>query len=38
MTERIDQIGGELTIDSKPGQGTQITAKWSELSEDKNHA
>jgi len=38
MTERIDQICGELTIDSKPGQGTQITAKWSELSEDKNHA
>jgi two-component system nitrate/nitrite sensor histidine kinase NarX len=38
MTERIDQIGGELTIDSKPGQGTQITAKWSELSEENNHA
>jgi PAS domain S-box-containing protein len=38
MAERIEQIGGELTIDSKPGQGTQITAKWSELSEDKNHA
>jgi signal transduction histidine kinase len=38
MQERIDQIDGELTFDSKPGQGTQITAKWSKLSEDKNHA
>jgi signal transduction histidine kinase len=38
MAERIEQIGGELTIDSKPGQGTQITAKWSKPSEDKNHA
>jgi PAS domain S-box-containing protein len=30
MTERIDQIGGELTIDSKPGHGTQIKASWAE--------
>jgi two-component system nitrate/nitrite sensor histidine kinase NarX len=30
MQERIDQIGGELTIDSKPGRGTQICASWSE--------
>ncbi|MEA3440662.1 MAG: PAS domain S-box protein, partial [Chloroflexota bacterium] len=30
MTERVDQIGGELTIDSKPGHGTQIRVSWSE--------
>ena len=30
MKERIDKIGGELTIESKPGRGTQIWASWSE--------
>ena len=30
MAERVDQIGGELTIDSEPGFGTQIRVSWSE--------
>lgn len=27
MRERIDQAGGQLSIESRPGQGTQITAR-----------
>jgi len=30
MAERIDQIEGELSIDSKPGQGTKVKASWPE--------
>jgi signal transduction histidine kinase len=29
MRERADAIGAVLTIESRPGQGTQITAKWT---------
>jgi PAS domain S-box-containing protein len=30
MAERIEKIGGTLSIDSKPGEGTQIVVRWSE--------
>ena len=33
MAERITRIGGRLTINSKPEQGTQIVASWSENTE-----
>jgi PAS domain S-box-containing protein len=37
MAERIDQIGGELTIDSKPGAGTTISARWEGGDKEANH-
>jgi signal transduction histidine kinase len=30
MAERIEKIGGTLSIDSKPGDGTEIVVRWSE--------
>ena len=32
MTERVDQIGGELSIESKPSHGTKINVRWTERS------
>jgi len=29
MHERAEEIGATLTIESRPGQGTQITAQWT---------
>jgi signal transduction histidine kinase len=29
MRERSESIGGELTIDSKPGEGTEISIRWT---------
>jgi len=37
MTERIEEIGGELNINSKPGHGTQVIASWSKQGEGANH-
>ena len=34
MAERIDQIEGELTINSTPGLGTKVKASWSEQIDD----
>jgi signal transduction histidine kinase len=28
MWERMQSVGGQLKIESQPGGGTQITAKW----------
>jgi signal transduction histidine kinase len=30
MGERLERIGGRLSIDSQPGKGTEISASWSE--------
>jgi len=37
MKERIDQIGGNLIIDSKIGLGTQVKTRWSEEGMGANH-
>jgi len=37
MAERIEEIEGELTIESTPGQGTKVKASWSELGKGTNH-
>ncbi len=29
MSERAAQIGGDLRVQSKPGQGTEIIVTWS---------
>lgn len=31
MQERIDGLGAQLTVMSKPGQGTEITTHWKDL-------
>jgi signal transduction histidine kinase len=42
MRERIEELGGELTILSKPGEGTQVKAcinlETSEQSPDSQEA
>ena len=38
MAERMEEIGGALTIESKPGYGTQVIASWSEGSEEAYNA
>jgi len=29
MTERVERLGGELTIESQPGRGTRVRARLS---------
>ena len=36
MTERMDEIDGELTIASKPGHGTKVKASWSKPGKGAN--
>ena len=36
MQERVDAMGGQLTIDSKPGQGTRVTVELTSPSEEEN--
>ena len=30
MAERIEEVGGNLVIESEPGTGTEVIASWSE--------
>jgi signal transduction histidine kinase len=36
MGERLERIGGTLSIDSKPGKGTVVSAFWSERQEGRS--
>ncbi|MDZ7843568.1 MAG: histidine kinase [Anaerolineales bacterium] len=31
MQERVDDLGAQLTVMSEPGQGTEITVRWKDL-------
>lgn len=37
MAERVDQIGGELKVESSPEGGTQVVVDWSGQIQDVNH-
>jgi signal transduction histidine kinase len=37
MRERAQEIGAGLTIESQPGQGTQVVAVWHASQQDQNH-
>ena len=36
MQERVDAMGGLLTIDSSPGRGTRVTVEVTSTSEEEN--
>lgn len=37
MAERAGKIGGDLRVQSRPGQGTEVKAAWTESEGRKNH-
>jgi signal transduction histidine kinase len=37
LQERVDAMGGKLTIDSRPGQGTRVMVEVTSNGEGKNH-
>jgi signal transduction histidine kinase len=37
MAERVGKIGGDLRVQSRPGQGTEIKVSWTESEGRKNH-
>jgi signal transduction histidine kinase len=37
MAERAGKIGGDLRVKSRPGQGTEVKAAWTESEGRKNH-